>query len=200
MNYPKTLINLIDQFKTLPGVGPKSAERMALYVLKSDSDTMKKFTEAVTEVKQKITYCRQCFNFSERELCNICESFSRNREIICVVENPNDIHALEKTGKYNGLYHVLLGKISPLDGVRPEHLKIKELVARVEKQQPREIILATSADIEGDATALYLAKLLGERGLKTTRIAYGIPVGSSLEFADEMTLSRSIEGRHAFQK
>jgi len=194
-NYPSSLINLIEQFKKLPGIGQKSAERIAFYILKSNSEDMLRLSKSVTEVKKRIRYCRQCFNLSEGELCKICSQTNRNPKIICVVENPKDIQAIESTRKFNGLYHVLMGKISPLDGIGPEKLKIKELLSRIRHKTPKEIIIATSSDIEGEATALYLAKLIRPLGIKTTRIAFGIPVGSSLEFADEITLERSMEGR-----
>lgn len=198
MNYPQSLVNLIDQLKTLPGVGPKSAERIAFHLLKSDKEAAVKLSSAITELKNKIKYCSQCFNLSEKDLCDICNNSKRDKNIICIVESPKDTQAIEKTRKYNGHYHVLLGKISPLDGIGPDKLKIKELVNRIKKQKPQEIIIATSSDVEGETTALYIAKLLKPLGIKITRIAYGIPVGSSLEFADEITLMRSMEGRQVF--
>lgn len=198
MNYPQSLINLIDQLKTLPGIGPKSAERIAFHILKSDNETIARLTHAINELKNKIRYCTQCFNITEKELCNICSDSGRDRDIICVVETPKDMQAIEKTRKFNGLYHILLGKLSPLDGIGPDHLKIKELLTRTQKTKPQEIIIATSADVEGEATALYLAKILKPIGTKITRIAYGIPAGSSLEFANEITLTRSLEGRQVF--
>lgn len=198
MNYPKPLIDLIDQLKTLPGIGPKSAERIAFHLLKTDTESVSKIANALNELKNKIKYCSQCFNLSEKELCNICGESRRDKNIICIVENPKDVEAIERARKFNGLYHVLLGKISPLDGIGPDHLKINELLARIEKNKPQEIIIATSSDVEGETTALYISKLLKSTGIKITRIAYGIPVGSSLEFADEVTLMRSLEGRQAF--
>lgn len=195
MNYPNSLLNLIDQLKKLPGIGPKSAERIAFHLLGSNSDQTQKLSQAITELKNRIRYCSQCFNLSENKLCRICSQSNRDTNIICIVETPKDIQAIEKTRKFHGLYHVLLGKISPLEGIGPEKLKIKELMARIQNKKPHEIILATSADVEGEATALYLAKLLKPLGIKVTRIAYGIPVGSSLEFADEVTLMRAMEGR-----
>lgn len=194
MNYPQSLTNLIDQLKTLPGIGPKSAERIAFHLLNSDTA---KLASAISELKNKIRYCTQCFNLSEKELCAICNDTRRDKNTICIVENPKDVQAIEKTRKYHGLYHVLHGKISPLDGIGPDKIKIKELLQRVKKQQ--EIILATSSDVEGETTALYLAKALRPTGTKITRIAYGIPAGTSLEFADEITLMRSLEGRQVFQ-
>lgn len=198
MNYPQPLINLIDQLKTLPGIGPKSAERIAFHLLRCDHEATKRLASSINELKDKIKYCTQCFNLSEKELCGICSDSRRDKNIICIVENPKDIQAIEKTRKYNGLYHVLLGKISPLDGIGPDRLKIKELLNRIKEQKPQEIIIATSSDVEGEATALYLAKILKPAGIKITRIAHGIPVGSSLEFADEITLMRSLEGRQEF--
>lgn len=198
MNYPQSLINLIDQLKTLPGIGPKSAERIAFHILKSDNETVARLTHAITELKNKIRYCTQCFNITEKELCDICSDSRRDRNIMCIVETPKDMQAIEKTRKFNGLYHILLGKLSPLDGIGPDHLKIKELFTRTQKTKPQEIIIATSADVEGEATALYLAKILKPIGVKITRIAYGIPAGSSLEFANEITLIRSLEGRQVF--
>lgn len=197
-NYPQSLIALIEQLKTLPGIGPKSAERVAFHILKSDSESAVKLAQSILEVKDKIKYCNICFNLAEKEICSICSNPRRDINTICVVETPKDIQAIEKTGKYHGIYHVLLGKIAPLEGIGPEHLKIKELIQHIQKQKPQEIIIATSADIEGEATALYLVKIIKPMGIKTTRIAYGIPVGSSLEFADEITLTRSFEGRHIF--
>lgn len=194
-NYPKSLTNLIDQLKKLPGVGPKSAERIAFHILDSGSKEAENLVKTITEVKNCIKYCSRCFNLSENQLCRICSQPNRNKELICVVETPKDIQAIEKTRKFNGVYHVLLGKISPLEGISPEKLKIKELLHRINTQKPKEIILATSADVEGEATSLYLAKLIKPFETKITRIAYGIPVGSSLEFADEVTLMRAMEGR-----
>lgn len=198
MDYPKPLTDLIDEFKNLPGIGPKSAERIAFHILKNDAETASRLARAINNLKSKIRYCGQCFNLSEKELCNICSNSKRDRNVLCIVENPKDIHAMEKTRKFNGFYHTLLGKISPLDGIGPDQLKIKELLGRIEKQRPQEIIIATSADVEGETTALYLSKILKPIGIKITRIAYGIPVGSSLEFADEITLMRSLEGRQIF--
>lgn len=196
-DYPQSLLRLIDRLKKLPGIGPKSAERIAFYLLDSGPEETVKLTEVMTELKRRIRYCSQCFNLSESALCPICSQNSRDGKIICIVETPKDIHSIEKTGKFHGVYHVLMGKISPLEGVGPERLKIKELLERVRNKQPEEIILATSADVEGEATALYLVKLLRPFNVKVSRIAYGIPVGSSVEFADEVTLMRAMEGRQA---
>lgn len=194
-NYPHSLLTLIDRLKKLPGIGPKSAERIAFHLLDSNSGETTELSRAITEVKNRIKYCALCFNLSENQFCQICSQSNRNQNIICVVETPKDIQAIEKTRKFNGLYHVLLGKISPLEGIGPEKLKLKELMNRIRRKKPQEIILATSTDVEGEATALYLAKLIKALNIKVTRIAYGIPVGSSLEFADEVTLMRAMEGR-----
>lgn len=194
-NYPESLMNLIDQFQKLPGIGPKSAERIAFHLLKTDTQTAIKLANAIAELKKSIQYCSRCFNLSEEKICNICNNLKRDKSILCIVENPKDIQAIEKTRKYNGFYHVLLGKISPLDGIGPSHLKIKELLERIKTDPPTEIIIATSADVEGEATSLYLAKILKPSQIKITRIAYGIPVGSSLELTDELTLMRSLSGR-----
>jgi recombination protein RecR len=198
MNYPQSLINVIEQFKTLPGIGPKSAERIALHLLKTDTESVNKFANSMVEFKNKIKYCSECSNLSENDLCEICSDQRRDKNIICIVETPKDLQAIEKTKKFHGFYHVLLGKISPLDGIGPDQLKIKELIKRIEIQKPQEVIIATSADVEGEATALYLVKLLKPSGIKVTRIAYGIPVGTALELADEITLTRSLEGRQLF--
>ena len=197
-NYPHCLQNLIDHFKKLPGIGPKSAERIAFHILKLEPAAVSSLAHSIIELKKNIKFCSQCFNLSEKELCNICKDPRRNQNIVCIVEKPVDIQAIEKTKKYNGLYHVLLGKISPLDGIGPDQIKIPELLTRIKKHKPAEIIIATSADIEGETTALYLAESIKPMGIKVTRLAYGIPVGSSLEFTDEMTLSRSLEGRRIF--
>jgi recombination protein RecR len=198
MNYPQPLIDLIDHLKVLPGIGPKSAERIAFHILNADKESAVKLSQAITELKHKIKHCTICFNLSENDICGICGNDKRDKNNICVVESPKDVQSIEKTRNYNGLYHVLLGKISPLDGIGPDDIRIKELLERVEKNRPQEIIIATSSDVEGEATALYLAKILKPFGVKITRIAYGIPVGSALEFADEITLTRSLEGRRVF--
>lgn len=194
-NYPESLINLIDQLKKLPGIGSKSAERIVLHLLSTNGQEAEKLSQAITNLKKRIRHCRQCFNFSEEEICIICKDTTRDQQTICVVELPKDIQAIEKTKKYRGLYHVLLGKISPLEGISPDKLKIKELLARIQNDKPQEIILATGADVEGEATALYLTKITRILPVKLTRIACGIPVGISLEFADEMTLMRALQGR-----
>lgn len=195
MIYPKTLEDLITALTKLPGVGPKTAQRLAFHILKSPKEEAEKLAEAIIKTKTTIFYCKDCFNLSERELCPICSDPQRDKETICVVEEPRDILAIEKTGTYRGLYHVLSGAISPLEGINPEELKIKELISRVKSNKINEIIIATDSDPEGETTALYLLKLLKPLGVKVTRIAFGIPVGSCLEYADRATLGKALEGR-----
>ena len=189
------LARLIEQFERLPGVGKKSAQRLAFYVLNLPKEKAAEFAASIIEAKEKIHKCSTCQNLTENELCPICEDASRDRSLVCVVEDARDILAFERTKEYGGLYHVLHGLISPMDGVGPEQLHIKELIARVNKGELKEAIMATNPTVEGEATAAYLAKLLKPLGLKVTRLAYGIPVGGNLEYADEVTLYRALEGR-----
>ena len=191
-----SLNKLIEQFERLPGIGRKTAQRLAYYVLTEHNGLAEQFASALTEAKQNIQYCKCCQNLSDTEYCQICEDKSRDRSVICVVESPQDVMAFERTREYNGLYHVLHGTISPLDGVGPEQLKIKELMVRLNGDDVKEIILATNPTVEGEATASYISRLVKVMGVKTTRLAYGIPVGGDLEYADEVTLSRALEGRN----
>jgi recombination protein RecR len=191
-----TFEDLIEAFSQLPGIGRKSAQRLALYVLKLPKEEVEKFSQVLLDVKEKIRYCSTCWNFTEEDPCRICASPKRDRSIICVVEEPNEVFAFEKTNEYRGLYHVLGGSLSPLDGIGPEDLKVKELLRRIEPGV-KEIILALNPNIEGEATTIYLTRLLKPLGANITRLARGIPVGSDLEFADEATLSRALEGRVA---
>jgi recombination protein RecR len=194
-NYPKLLSRLIEAFAKLPGIGPKSAERIALYLLKGSQEEVKALAYAVLKAKQSLRYCKICNNLAEAEICSICQDRNRDKKTICVVAEPKDVMAIEKSGSYRGIYHVLLGVISPLDGVEPEDLKIRELLGRIKQDAVKEIIIATDSDAEGEATALYLAKLIKTVGVKTTRIACGIPAGGNLEYADQATLSRALQGR-----
>ena len=178
----------------LPGVGRKSAQRIVFFLLRSSEEEVSALANALLEIKSKVKYCSICFNISETDPCPICTNDNRNRHIICVVEEANDVLALERTGEYSGLYHVLGGVLSPLDGVGPDNLHIKELLARIDNHL-QEIIIATNPNAEGEATALYLNKLIKPLNIKVTRIARGIPVGADLEYADEITLSRALEGR-----
>jgi recombination protein RecR len=191
-----SLKQLIDEFAQLPGIGRKSAQRLAMYILKLPKEEVLNIAKALVNVKEKIRYCTSCWTFTEENPCNICASAKRDHGTICVVEEPNDVIALEKTNEYFGTYHVLGGALSPLDGIGPEDLKVKELLDRI-TPDVHEIILAMNPNIEGEATTIYLTRLLRPLGVKVTRLARGIPIGSDLEFADEATLSRALEGRVA---
>ena len=194
--YTKTMEKLISEFTKLPGIGQKSAERIVMHILKSPRESATALSEAIIRLKDTIGFCRNCFNLSEGEVCHICGDPARDKATVLVVESPKDILAIEKSGAYRGLYHVLLGAISPLDGVGPDDIKIKELVRRIKSDKIKEVILATDADTEGETTALYISQLLRNQGVKTTRIAYGLPVGSHLEYADQATLVKALEGRN----
>lgn len=189
------LVRLIEQFERLPGVGKKSAQRLAFYVLNLPKEKAVAFADAIIEAKEKIHKCEICQNLTDSKLCPICMDNSRDQGIVCVVEDPRDILAFERTREYKGMYHVLHGLISPMDGIGPEQLHIKELIARIGKGEITEAIMATNPTVEGEATAAYLARLLKPLGVKVTRLAYGIPVGGNLEYADEVTLYRALEGR-----
>ena len=193
--YPEPVARLIEAFQRLPGIGPKTAQRLTFYMLKRPPDEVRELGDALLAVKQKITYCRLCFNVTDEDPCRICSDPRRDANVICVVEEPNDLLAMERTGEYRGRYHVLLGALSPLDGIGPDDLKIRELLARLEGHGTAEIILATNPNVEGEATALYLAKLLRPHAVRITRIARGLPVGGDLEYADQVTLSKALEGR-----
>ena len=189
--YPEPVARLIDAFQRLPGIGPKTAQRLTFYMLKRPPDEARELGEALIAVKEKITYCRTCFNVTDENPCRLCTDPRRDERVICVVEEPNDLLAMERTGEFRGRYHVLLGALSPLDGVGPDDLKIRELLARLEGRETAEIILATNPNVEGEATALYLAKLLRPLAVRITRIARGLPVGGDLEYADQVTLSKA---------
>lgn len=191
-----SLNQLVEEFAKLPGVGRKSAQRMAMYILKLSKEDVGQMAQALLNVKEKITYCHTCWTFTEENPCSICSNPRRERSTICVVEEPNDIAAIEKTNEYRGYYHVLGGALSPLNGIGPEDLKIKELLGRIQPQV-REVIVAVNPNIEGEATTIYLSRLLKPFDIKVTRLARGIPIGGDLEFADEATLARALEGRVA---
>ena len=193
--YPEPVARLIDALQRLPGIGPKTAQRLTFYLLKRPTDEVRELADALVAVKEKITYCRTCFNVTDEDPCRICDDPRRDDHVICVVEEPNDLLAMERTGEYRGRYHVLLGALSPLDGIGPDDLKIRELLARLEDRETTEVILATNPNVEGEATALYLAKLLRPLVGRLTRIARGLPVGGDLEYADQVTLSKALEGR-----
>lgn len=192
----KSLERLIDEFNKLPGIGRKSAARLAFYVLEMTEDQVNSFTEALKAVKGSVKKCRICGNFSEKDECEVCDDMMRTKEIICVVEDSRDIVQFEKTGKYNGTYHVLNGRIAPLNGITPDKLNIKSLLERVAKDEIAEVILALNPDLEGETTSLYLAKLLKNFEVKVTKIASGIPMGGNIEFTDTATISRALDGRH----
>ncbi len=190
------LARLTEEFAKLPGIGRKTAGRLAYYVVSLPKERAEEFADAILDAHEKIRYCDICCNFTDELICPICKSTKRDRSTICVVETPKDVIAFEKTKEYNGLYHVLHGLISPMDGIGPENLHIKELVQRLSDDEVKEVIMATNPTIEGEATAMYIAKLLNPLGIKVTRLAFGIPIGSELEYADEITLFRALEGRN----
>lgn len=198
--FPKSLNRLIEVLKKMPGIGRKTAQRLAFYILNLDQKEALELAKAIVEVREKLFRCSQCFNLSEHEICPICANPARDHSLICVIEEPKDFITIERTGEYNGVYHILGGTISPLEGRTPDDLTIKELLQRVSETNPREVILATNPNVEGEATSIYIAKLLEPYPITVSRIARGIPVGSDLEFADEMTMLRSLEGRQNFYK
>jgi recombination protein RecR len=193
--YAGPVQELIDELGRLPGVGPKSAQRLAFHLLKLPKDDALRLARAITEVKDRIAFCKRSWNVAEGDECGLCADPRRDSHVVCVVEEPRDIVAVEKTQEYRGRYHVLHGAINPIEGVGPDQLKVKELLARLEPEGITEVILCTNPNIEGEATAMYLARLLKPLGLKVTRIASGLPVGGDLEYADELTLGRALEGR-----
>jgi recombination protein RecR len=194
-DFAEPLTRLIQEFKRLPGIGQKSAQRLAFHVLRSSQEDADRLVAAVQDVKSKLGLCEVCNNISDGELCPFCRDTNRDRSVLCVVEEPPDIMPIETTRQFQGLYHVLHGAISPLRGIGPDHLRIQNLLTRLESDEIREIILATNPNVEGEATAAYLSRLLKPLGVKVTRIGMGIPVGSDLEFADEVTMSKSLENR-----
>jgi recombination protein RecR len=193
--YEGVIQELIDELGRLPGVGPKSAQRIAFYLLSADEEQAKKLAEVLTEVKARVRFCEQCGNVSEAELCNICRDPRRSKASICVVEESKDVQAIERTREFKGLYHVLGGAISPIEGIGPDNLRIKELVARLSDAEIKEVIIATDPNLEGEATATYLTRMLSPMGITISRLASGLPVGGDLEYADEITLGRAFEGR-----
>jgi recombination protein RecR len=192
---PEPLVRLIEEFKRLPGIGAKSAQRLAFHILRTPRDETDRLCDAVRDVKDRVTYCSICNNITDVDPCAICQDDMRDRRIICVVEEPQNVGAVEKTRDFKGLYHVLMGALSPLHGIGPDDLRIKGLLDRVATGAHQEVILATNPTVEGEATAIYLARLLKPLGIRVTRIATGIPVGSDLEYADEVTMGKAMEGR-----
>lgn len=193
--YAEPIARLLEELERLPGIGPKSAQRLAFHVLKGDDATAARLAEAIVEVKRQIHFCKVCFNFASDDLCEYCADGERDRTAICVVEEPRDVVAIERTGEFRGLYHVLQGAISPIDGIGPEELRVRELISRLEDGSVTEVVVATNPNVEGETTALYLARLIKPLGVRVTRIASGLPVGGDLEYADEVTLGRALEAR-----
>jgi len=193
--YIKPLARLIEEFSKMPGIGPKTAQRLAFYILKNSPENVTSLAKVIMEAKEKVKYCSICGNITDQEVCEICQSVNRDKSIICVVERVKDLIAIERTGEYKGLYHVLEGVISPLDGIEPGNLKIDSLMKRLKNEKINEVILANNPNIEGEVTATYITKLIEPLNIKVTRIAYGVPIGGSLEFADEVTLIQALLGR-----
>ena len=195
MQYIAPLAKLIEHFRALPGIGPKTAVRLAYHVLDMDPEKAKALAGAIVEAKEKVGFCTTCFNLSDRNPCAICSSEKRDHTTICVVEQPQDVAAMERMHDYHGVYHVLHGALSPLEGIGPEKLRIRELFVRLQTGDVKEIIMATNPNVEGEATAMYIARLLKPMGIRVTRIAHGLPVGGDLEYADEVTLAKAMENR-----
>ncbi len=195
MLYPEPIQDLVSELAKLPGVGPKTAQRLAFFLLNMPKGEAELLASAIVNARTRIRYCSLCFNFTDHDPCGICRNTSRDRDWIMVVEHPKDVVAMEKTREFKGRYHVLHGAISPMEGIGPEEIRVRELIDRISQETPREIVLATSSSLEGEATALYLARLLRPMGLKVTRIARGLPMGGDLDYTDEMTLAKALEGR-----
>lgn len=193
--FPKPVAKLIDELSRLPGIGTKSAQRLAFHLLNVEEDDAVRLSESILEARRKIKYCSQCFNMTDVDPCYICANAKRSQHLICVVESPKDVIAMEKTKEFDGLYHVLHGAISPIDGIGPEDIRLRELIVRLQSAPVEEVILATNPTIEGEATAMYISKLLSPTDILVTRLAHGIPVGGDIEFADEVTLAKALSGR-----
>jgi recombination protein RecR len=195
MRYAPSIERLLEELERLPGIGPKSAQRIAYHVLRTDAESAQRLADAIAEVKRTVHFCPQCFNFAEGDLCGVCADPERDATIICVVEEPRDVVAIERTGEFSGLYHVLHGAISPMDGIGPDQLRLRELIGRLSHESVDEVLVATNPNVEGETTALYLARLIKPLGIRVTRIASGLPVGGDLEYADEVTLGRALQAR-----
>lgn len=195
MQAASSIQKLLDELERLPGIGPKSAQRIAYWILNADKATALRLSQAIAEVKQQVHFCSRCFNYAQDDLCDICRSPRRDAGILCVVSEPRDIPPIERTAVFQGLYHVLGGALSPLEGIGPEDLRIRQLMARLASEEVREVVIATNPNVEGETTATYLARLIKPLGIPVTRPASGLPVGGDLEFADEVTLGRALEGR-----
>ena len=197
--YPDSIERLIENFEKLPSIGRKTAERLAFHLLESRNLEVQEFLDSIVDAKRKLKYCSICFNISDKDPCNICSSEDRDKNVICVVEGVRDIVAIERMDEYRGLYHVLQGTLSPMHNIGPEDIRIKELIERLKTSKVKEVILATNPRVEGEATAMYIAKQIKDLGIKTTRIAHGIPVGGDLEYTDEVTIYKALEGRREIQ-
>lgn len=195
LNDGHALQRLLDELGRLPGIGPKSAQRIAYYLLEADAEEARRLATAILEVKEQVHFCPICFSYATRDTCDVCSDASRDRTTICVVSEPRDVSAIERTGSYHGLYHVLGGVISPMDKIGPEQLRVKELLSRLASGEVQEVILATNPDVEGETTATYLSRIIRPLGVRVSRLASGLPVGGDLEYADEVTLGRAIEAR-----
>ncbi|MGI6225378.1 MAG: recombination mediator RecR [Peptococcales bacterium] len=193
--YAETVAKLIEELAKLPGIGPKTAQRLAFHILRNNKENAYNLARAIVNAKEKVGYCSSCFNLTDTDPCRICSNPNRDHSLICVVEDPRDVAAFERTREFKGYYHVLHGAISPMEGIGPDQLKIKELLERLHNEELKEIIIATNSSIEGEATAMYLAKLIKPLSIRVTRLAQGIPVGGDIEYADEVTLSRAFAGR-----
>lgn len=195
MRYAPPIARLLEELERLPGIGPKSAQRIAYWLLTAEPDDAQRLADAITEVKRTIHFCPVCFNFAEGDVCEVCADPERDRAMICVVEEPRDLVAVDRTGEFRGVYHVLQGAISPIDGIGPEQLRVRELLERLAEDGIVEVVMATNPNVEGETTAVYLARLIKPLGIRVTRIASGLPVGGDLEYADEVTLGRALEAR-----
>jgi recombination protein RecR len=196
-HYPSSVLKLIKNLSRLPGIGEKTAERLAIHILRASRREAEQLSQSITEVKEKVRQCSMCFTLSDTDICNICSNPTRTDSILCVVEQPADMVAIEKSGSYNGLYHILEGALSPMDGVGPDDIRIKELFTRISRGKIKEVVLATSTNIEGETTAAYIAEQLENYSIKTTRIASGVPIGGDLKYVDQVTLKKAMETRHA---
>jgi len=195
-HYPDSVINLIHSFSKLPGIGQKTAERLAFYILKANLSEAEELSDNIINLKRRIRLCKKCFSMSDHEICTICNDPARKPDHLCIVETPSDMIAIEKSGAYKGLYHILGGVLSPMDGIGPDDLRIKELIRRIGKEKINEIIIATGTDVEGETTASYISESMKTFNIKTTRIASGVPIGGSLKYIDQVTLKRALDGRH----
>ncbi len=195
MRYAPSIERLLEELERLPGIGPKSAQRVAYYLLRTDAESAQRLADSIVDVKRTVHFCPRCFNFAEGEVCGVCADPERDTSIICVVEEPRDVVAIDRTGEFSGLYHVLHGAISPIDGIGPDQLRLHELIQRLADESVAEVLIATNPNVEGETTALYLARLIKPLGIRVTRIASGLPVGGDLEYADEVTLGRALQAR-----